>query len=286
MPQPKPAGEPHSHKDTPAKDAALAGMGMSVATMIAWFLLSHTLKGVGAALLITAIVLTGMYTLGFRILRGIRRWAKPLIAGTAAVVCLFVFLSVTIYAIAPSQLFYPHFDKEAYAVKTDPKAEELTVKTTDGDLSGWFYHNAGDRAPLVLYFPGNGENAATRVEKLLKGDQMSVFRGCNFAVFDYPGYGKSGGNPSEKTLKTAGIDAYDALAKRADVDKGRVTVFGYSIGTGVANYVASERPTAGLMLMRPMPTATIYLTTLSMCSTGRCACSSRLRWRRLTLPGM
>jgi pimeloyl-ACP methyl ester carboxylesterase len=120
-----------------------------------------------------------------------------------------------------------------------------------GVLSGWLYHNAEDGAPLVLYFGGNGENAATRVRTLIDNDQLSYFEGYNIAVFDYPGYGKSSGTPSEQTLKDAGLTAYDAVIQRSDVDKNRIVVFGYSIGTGVADYVASEWNVAGLMLMAP-----------------------------------
>jgi pimeloyl-ACP methyl ester carboxylesterase len=167
-------------------------------------------------------------------------------------VSLFSFLSVTIYTVAPTQLFYPHFDADAYDIlKSNSNVEELAVMTDNGVLSGWLYHHAEDGAPLVLYFCGNGENAAARVRKLIDNDLLSFFDGYNIAVFDYPGYGKSSGTPSEKALKSAGLAAYDAVAQRADVDGSRIVVFGYSIGTGVADYVASERNVAGLMLMAP-----------------------------------
>jgi pimeloyl-ACP methyl ester carboxylesterase len=48
-----------------------------------------------------------------------------------------------------------------------------------------------------------------------------------------------------------GLTAYDALAARDDVDESRIVLFGFSMGTGVANYVASCRAPIGLMLFAP-----------------------------------
>ncbi|MBQ5789551.1 MAG: alpha/beta fold hydrolase, partial [Thermoguttaceae bacterium] len=73
--------------------------------------------------------------------------------------------------------------------------------------------------------------------------------GFDFVCCDYPGYGESGGKPCEKTLKAFGLAAYDATAKR--FPGRRIVVFGFSLGTGVATYVASERKVAGLILAAP-----------------------------------
>ena len=48
-----------------------------------------------------------------------------------------------------------------------------------------------------------------------------------------------------------GLDGYDAISSRADVDASRILMFGFSMGTGVANYVASNRPASGLILFAP-----------------------------------
>ena len=57
------------------------------------------------------------------------------------------------------------------------------------------------------------------------------------------------GEPSERTLKTFGLAAYDATVKA--FPGRRIVVFGFSLGTGVATYVASERPVVGLILAAP-----------------------------------
>lgn len=160
--------------------------------------------------------------------------------------------STSVYLLAPTMLFYPHFDEESSALLQErPGVEELSVDTSSGRLSGWMLHNAPDGAPLVVYFYGNGQNAAPCLVGFQDNGRLGVFEGYNIAVLDYPGYGKTEGEPTEATLKEFGLAVYDALAARADVDPGRITVFGYSIGTGVATYVASQRDVSSVVLMAP-----------------------------------
>jgi alpha/beta superfamily hydrolase len=237
---------------TQIKNVLLSGIAMSVIAIIVWFLLSRTVNSVGAAILIVTATLIAFDTLIFMMLKSVRRKLKIFAAAVLTLLNVAVFLSVTVYVLAPTQLFYPHFDEESYAeLKTRPGTEELTVKTESGNISGWMLHNAENSAPLVLYFCGNGENASTRMLRIMDNSSLKTFKGCNIAIFDYPGYGKTDGSPSEGTLKDFGLAAFDTLAQRNDVDKDRITVFGYSIGTGVADYVASKRAAAGLILMAP-----------------------------------
>jgi pimeloyl-ACP methyl ester carboxylesterase len=233
------------------KNASLTGVVMSGAAVVIWFLLSQNVKTIGATVLLSAVVLLACDTLIIALCRERRRLKISAIV-VLAVLNAVVFLSAAVYVLAPTQLFYPHFDEKSYAeLKTRPEAEELTVETESGGISGWMAHNAQGSAPLVLYFCGNGENSSTRMLKIIDKGLLDIFKGCNIAIFDYPGYGKTDGSPSEKTLKEFGLSVYDVLIQRSDVDKDRMIVFGYSLGTGVADYVASERDVGGLILMAP-----------------------------------
>lgn len=106
---------------------------------------------------------------------------------------------------------------------------------------------AATERPAVLYFEGNGGNSAARTLDVVR--KPGPLAGFDFVCCDYPGYGESGGEPCEKTLKSAGLAAYDATVKA--FPGRRIVVFGFSIGTGVATYVASEREVAGLILAAP-----------------------------------
>ncbi len=244
--------ENHLNTRAQIKNGLLSGIVMSIIAVIAWLIHSENVRSVGLAMLAVTSSLVLFDILIFAILKSLGGKLKIFATVTLVLLNVVVFSAVTIYVLAPTQLFYPHFDEKAYTeLKTRKGAEEITIETQNGSISGFMLHNAPDCAPLVLYFYGNGENSSARMLKIIDRGALEAFTGCNIAIFDYPGYGQSDGVPSEKTLKDFGLSVFDALSQRADVDKNRIIVFGYSLGTGVADYVASKRDVAGLMLMAP-----------------------------------
>jgi len=232
--------------------AVVAALLMSVVALLTWFLPSQRAHTIGLGILIATVALALFSWLVFFLTRNAKRGVKICLRILAALICLVALLSVTVYTVAPTQLFYPRNDEEsASALAAHPNVEQLTIETSGRVVSGWMIHQAEGKAPLVLYFGGNGEIAANRILYLVESGDISAFAGCNFAFLDYPGYGLSSGNPGEASLKQMGLDVYDALSAREDVDANRIVQFGFSMGTGVANYVASNRTTAGLVLFAP-----------------------------------
>lgn len=232
---------------------AAVALALLLAALIAILLSPDQL--VNALGLVAWWTVAAAIALGFAALLALRKRgnaAKASAAVLAAAVGAVAAFSASAYLIAPSLLFYPHFDEEAFAeLKANPMAEELSIDVGEGRVSGWLLHNAPDGAPLVLYFYGNGQNAAPLLLGLEENGRLEAFEGYNVAAFDYPGYGLTAGEPSEASLGAFGLAAYDALAERDDVDSAHITPFGYSIGTGVATYVAAERDVDALVLMAP-----------------------------------
>lgn len=73
-------------------------------------------------------------------------------------------------------------------------------------------------------------------------------RNCHLLFFDYPGYGESGGQPSEEALQQSAR----AIWKHARYHLGflpeEIVVFGHSLGTSVAVYLATHEPVFRLIL--------------------------------------
>ena len=90
----------------------------------------------------------------------------------------------------------------------------------------------------LIFLHGNAENLQTMA---LSGI-FTQFQTLNahFLALDYPGYGRSGGRPSEGSLVAAGMAALD----RAETDfPGQpVILAGWSLGAGIAFQVAARAP--------------------------------------------
>lgn len=100
----------------------------------------------------------------------------------------------------------------------------------------------GNGSRAVLYFGGNGENVANNIE---------TFRGLlpdtTFYLMNYRGYGGSSGEPAEAAFLEDAALLFDQVS---EVHK-RVAVIGRSLGSGVATWLAANRPVTRLILVTP-----------------------------------
>lgn len=143
-------------------------------------------------------------------------------------------------------VFFPH----PYPIgdwASDPRVQDVYFETPDGlRLHGWLAE-PDNRSPreIVLFNHGNGRNITTRRHVLeLFRDRMN----CTVLVYDYRGYGKSSGRPTETGVLTDARAARRWLAARARVPEGDVVIAGHSLGTGVAVDLAAADGARGLIL--------------------------------------
>ncbi|RMI29890.1 alpha/beta hydrolase [Nocardia stercoris] len=125
---------------------------------------------------------------------------------------------------------------------------DVPVVTADGcELSAWFVRARGGRAPLghILYAHGNAGNISGRMPVLA----LLADAGFDVLVFDYRGYGRSTGRPSEQGMYLDARAARAALLAQPEVDPERVLYFGKSLGGGVLLELAQAHPPAGLILV-------------------------------------
>ncbi|MBR5244164.1 MAG: alpha/beta fold hydrolase [Thermoguttaceae bacterium] len=191
---------------------------------------------------------------------GTKRRRKRVAVVLLAAATAFAMFNVGVRTIAPRMLFHPNDDPGARAELTriaeeTGNVEPMRTTLVDGtEIFGWAALARAESGgapekepPVVLYFEGNGGNSAARTRDVVR--KPGPLAGFDFVCCDYPGYGESGGKPSARTLKAFGLAAYDATVKA--FPGRRIVVFGFSLGTGVASYVASEREVAGLILAAP-----------------------------------
>ena len=127
--------------------------------------------------------------------------------------------------------------------------EEVWFAAADGTkLFGWYVEGPATSG-VVLWCHGNAGNIINRLEnlKLLYQSGLSVF------LFDYRGYGRSQGRPSEEGLYRDALGAYDYLTRTRMIRPERIVLFGRSLGAAVAGELAVQKPAAGLILESSFP---------------------------------
>lgn len=147
-------------------------------------------------------------------------------------------------AIEQRIVFNPYVYPEKWS---DPDADELAglcfedvcFESLDGTrLHGWFVRPEGNvSGNPVLFAHGRAGHVSSHKDKLLtfvRRTQTNVF------LFDYRGFGKSGGYPTEDGLYLDVAAARDWLARRADVDPCEVVLIGRSLGAAAVIDLAAR----------------------------------------------
>jgi len=145
-----------------------------------------------------------------------------------AVLCgaLFVFQRSLIYSPQPGS--------------ADSGVVKMTLETSGERLQVSIRPHEGRRA--LTYFGGNAEDVSLNMP-----DFAGAFPDEAIYLLNYRGYGGSTGSPSERALLLDGLALFD----RVHADHPDVEVIGRSLGSGVAVYVASQRPVERLVLVTP-----------------------------------
>ncbi len=135
--------------------------------------------------------------------------------------------------------------------KDAPGRKAVSFKVGDVDLRGFRYPatTPSDTRPEVLFFNGNGMTVL-RTDRVYRA---LAAMGYTITAYDYRGYGFSGGKTHLADFRDDGLKLYDETLKQAPSHK--VVVYGASMGTAMAAYIASERPLVGLILGMPIASA-------------------------------
>ena len=153
---------------------------------------------------------------------------------------------ILLFAKQRSMLFpIPTTERTAPAAAELPEAEEHVLTTSDGEKVIVWHVPPRPGRNVVLFFPGNGDFLAGRVSRF-KGITVD---GTGLVALSYRGYAGSTGAPSEDGLFRDAAAAYAFATEH--YDPRRIVAWGFSLGTGVAVAIASERPLGKLILEAP-----------------------------------
>jgi fermentation-respiration switch protein FrsA (DUF1100 family) len=154
------------------------------------------------------------------------------------ILVILIFLFFFIRFIEQRSLYFPFKTIEATPEAIGLDYEDVTVTTDDGriQLTGWFIPSAHSRATILLNH-GNGGNISHRLEKI------NILHALDLDVlaYDYRGYGRSTGRPSEDGLYQDAQAMYDYLKNEKKVSPQKIISYGESLGGAVAIDLAVKR---------------------------------------------
>jgi fermentation-respiration switch protein FrsA (DUF1100 family) len=154
-------------------------------------------------------------------------------------------LTGTMYLLQRSLMYFPDTVRRSPASYGLPQAEEVELRTADGERLLAWHVPPREGKPVVLYFQGNGGGLDLRAGRLAR----LAADGIGLLAINYRGYGGSSGRPTEQGLLADAEAAYQFAAARYPAD--RTVLWGESLGTGVAVALAASRPVARVLLESP-----------------------------------
>lgn len=170
----------------------------------------------------------------------------PFVALAVAYVALVVFALLA----ADGMIHHPEM-----ASRAAPRGLRLLRGPDGAEIAVLHLPNPTARQTL-WFFHGNAESLAD-LEPWLR-----QVRDAGFAIvaWDYPGYGLSGGRPTESTIYAAARVVRDYLRTELSVPADRTILFGRSLGSGPAVQMATEERAAGLVVQSGFMSAFRVLT--------------------------
>jgi len=142
-------------------------------------------------------------------------------------------------------LFLPTVLEQDYQYQFNSNFEELFLKPEENVTINALHFKVENPKGVLLYFHGN----AGDLSRWGTIAQYYVDKDYDVLIMDYRTYGKSLGKLSEKGFYNDAQYCYDYLLKQYSENK--ITVYGRSLGTGIASYIASKNNPKQLILETP-----------------------------------
>jgi len=174
------------------------------------------------------------------------KWMKMLSVVVAVIVGVFAAFGLYLYYAQDRMVFYPTHDLEVTPDQAGLVFEDCRIPVDTGAfVHAWYFPIESDSlSPVVLFCHGNGGNMSHRLETA----QFLHEFGVAVLMFDYRGYGKSDGRPSENNLYRDADVCYDWLQAEKRFKPDRIVLFGRSLGGAVAIDITARKPCRGLIV--------------------------------------
>lgn len=162
----------------------------------------------------------------------------------ALLLTVYLIFASMVYFIQEKLIFLPSSLPQQYEYEFNIPFEEIFLENEGARLNGIHFKTENPKG-VILYFHGNAGNLA-RWGEITK--EFVPF-GYDVLVMDYRTYGKSTGKLSESALYEDGQLFYNYVLEQYNEDQ--LILYGRSLGTGIATWLASKNDPAQIILETP-----------------------------------
>ena len=176
-----------------------------------------------------------------------RRPFRILYCSLALLVLAYAGASVYLFAKQRELIFQPRREIIKTPADFGLRFETVWLPSRDNALlNGWWVPNTNPAAPSLLYLHGNDGNIGANAEHAARLNAM----GFSVLVFDYRGYGTSGGGfPSEAAAYEDAEAAWNYLLGALHARPEKTFIYGHSLGGAIAIDLAVKHPEAGGLIV-------------------------------------
>lgn len=159
----------------------------------------------------------------------------------------YLLLTAGLYVFQEKIIFQRDKLSKDYTFSFDQPFYEVSIKSRNNEFINAIIFNPKIETPkaTILYFHGNADNMQRWGNYAIDFTRL----GYQVLMIDYTGFGKSTGTPSEEILYQNAEDTWKWAQHH--LPSKNFIIYGRSLGTGVASYLATKHKASQLILETP-----------------------------------
>ena len=160
------------------------------------------------------------------------------------VALVYLLLLALMFVFQDRLIFFPSSDLLRTPEDAGWAYEEVSLEVGEEMTHAWYVPAEGVRRGVILFSHGNAGNIGDRLESI------GIFRalGMDVLIYDYGGYGRSTGKPSERRCYEDIRSAWRYLVEDRGEAAEKIVLFGRSLGAGPTTQLATEVSAGGVIL--------------------------------------
>lgn len=197
--------------------------------------------GVEMLTAILAVILAVFLWIRFQVYRGVARERRRrfIVREALYLVGFYGMVTLMLMWLERSMVFRPTTHDQGWDQPAGLAFEDVWLSLADGTrIHGWWCPCPNAEC-AVLYSHGNGGNLSHRAWGIADWHRLAK---ASVLLYDYPGYGRSGGHPTEEACYASGQAFYRWLREARELTPDQIVLLGESLGGGVAVELALTVP--------------------------------------------